>query len=123
MERDFFSIEEYRGRKLVHYHGHTYYHDIDFGRGVEVCGLYIPVCLLKMLHSSLFEDEPWPIGDLVSESKQYISDLVTEDDMKQYVEGYYGTVVFSIPKEEPNPGILLTLDDVDFDTPCGSYWF
>ena len=110
LDKDFYSVEEIEGKKVVHIHGYVY----DAGEGinnpdetyrnVNFSGCYIP--LDEFI--GLSEDT---INDFQSTCKQYVNDL-TETGAKELMEIYYGTDC----KEKE-----LAYSELTLDTPCGDY--
>lgn len=123
MERDWFSIEEIDGEKVVHYHGWSYYHG-ENERGeeeysfVDLTHCYIPLANLVGLDD---EERSLVWGEAAELVQQYQGEFGIEES-QEMVEGYYGLVVFSLGQTECYPGTYLSGRDLTMDTPLGSYW-
>ena len=109
MDRYFYSIEEYDGRKELHLSGNVYYNDTDETdkcfRLAEWTGLYITIDKLK----ELIEDDRF--FDYIDEKVNYLSDL-TEHEVIETCQLYFNGT----------PGKWLNIKHVNEDTPCGDYW-
>ena len=111
MDRYFYIIEEYNGRKEIHLSGNVYFNDSgetekDY-RLAQWTGLYMTVNELKKLINNYDV-----FYDYINERVAYLDDLTEEQAMAVCHEYFGGT-----------PGTELDIGLVDEDTPCGDYWF
>lgn len=110
MDRYFYIIEEYNGRKEIHIAGNVYFNDADETdkcfRFAEWTGFYITVDKLKEL---LEEDVFY---DYINSQVTYLTDL-TEDEAVDMCRVYFNG----------EPGKWLNIKHVNENTPCGDYWF
>ena len=119
-KRDWYSIEEHRGEKLLHYHGFTdsYWKD-DLWSFVDLTWCLIPL-------TDVLAEANEKRYDLLAEHAEVVHQYqgeYTKDKAKKLLENYYGTVVFGLGDRECSPGSNLPLEDLTTDTPCGEYWF
>ena len=115
MDRMFYTIEEYEGRKCFHYEGFACsgYEDEpneDNTRLIDLTWLFIPVEEMATITC----DE---IDELEADVQQYIFDGLTDVGIKRMVANY-----FCDENGNYSPGKYLPFREVNEDTPCGNYW-
>ena len=110
MNRYFYIVEEYNGRKEVHLSGNVYFNDVDETdkcyRLAEWTGFYITVDELK----ELLENDTF--YDYINERVDYLTDLTHEEAVDICDVYFYGS-----------SGVENHIRNVNEDTPCGDYWF
>lgn len=110
MDRYFYGIGDYNGRKEIYFSGNVFYNDGDETdscfRYAQWVGLYFTVEKLRNLIDTgmLFET--------LYEKIKYLDDL-TEEQAIDICRTYWAGI----------SGEELDIVEVNEDTPCGYYWF
>lgn len=110
MDRYFYIVEEYGGKKEIHLCGNVYFNDVDETdkcyRHAEWCGFCMSVDKMKELFAN------GEFYDYINEKIAYLGDL-TQDEAIEVCRTYFNG----------EPGKMLCIEQVNEDTPCGDYWF
>lgn len=110
MDRYFYIVEEYDGRKEIHFSGNVYFNDADETdtcyRIAEWAGFWMSVDKMKELFTN------GEFFDYINEKVGYLTDLTEEEAFKMCKEYFGGT-----------SGVELHISKVNENTPCGDYWF
>lgn len=114
-EREWYSIEEHNGQKMVHYHGFTcpYWRD-DLWSFIDFTWCLVP------LEEVVAEESGgrYTLLDDAADCVQQYQDEVDEKEAERTLEMYYGHA-----DGTSSPGVHLKLEDLTMDTPFGNYWF
>ncbi len=123
LEKEFYSVEEEKGQKLVHIHGYVY----DAGgsineekpdetyRCIDISWGYIPIEeFVGMTDEEVYER--------INRCKQSIDDL-TEEGAIEVMENYYEFFDENLNGENNYrwSGTELPFSEITVDTPCGDY--
>lgn len=108
-DRDYYSIEDHDGVRMIHYLGWYYPHDsYDRWVSIELSGAFMP---LDKFVEFARRDRLDVLSDMAEVSTQYYHYLSEEEGEEEQAVYFNGS-----------PGIRLPFREVTIDTPCGDYW-
>lgn len=117
-ERLWYSIEDYYGEKIIHYHGYALYCEDGLWLFVDLMKCFVP--LADVLDKQGAE-RAWLITEAeydCGSCKKELSEMEAEKVLEEYYGGYD-----SLGNRTAFAGTHLQLEDLTADAPLGSYWF